>query len=589
MFPAQIMPVVRDVVEHAGFKVVKGILRCDDEKDVIMAGFIWDNLPLVEKSIDAIDFNRLKSGVKINKFPGFFDLNRKDLLWKNFHEMQVKFGLKAFGFHPDTFRLPAEHDQLVARMKEENYSELYIVKLPNNYCGIGAMMIDHPKKIPKKTKVHTENNKPVTKEDPIIVQSYISNPYLINGYKFDFRIYVLVTSIDPLRIYLYKNGLVRFATEKFSTSRDKLDNMFIHLTNFTFNKKGDSVRDYPDGCQVNKWSIYELWDYLRDHDGIDPEPFWEGVKDVVIKTLLCGHENIDRMVKASVGSFYNNYNLLGLDIFIDTDLKPYLLEVNTIPSLFINQISKEIDTRLKAPLIAETMNICGHHISTGVGARHKADIVNSYLPGYQGKTVGYDHRIYCKVKSEEEEVKQTTFCKGADAAINGDNELDEVEYEEEQEEDDNDKSEESEYESDYELTDGSVASEEKSEEKHKSNETKPSTDILDNLTPCDARVLLTSEEELTQTETFERIFPRPDTSHYLQYMSSTNYYDLLLASWEKKYAGCREEGRQRLRELAEQKVHLQVPEAEKKVKIQRRSPRLFKKSNFNIPHIFKNK
>ena len=74
------------------------------------------------------------------------------------------------------------------------------------------------------------------KEDPIIVQSYISNPYLIRGYKvqnrhmisflvlthlntfqFDFRIYVLVTSISPLRIYLYKNGLVRFATDKFST------------------------------------------------------------------------------------------------------------------------------------------------------------------------------------------------------------------------------------------------------------------------------------------------------------------------------------------------------------------------------------
>ena len=93
----------------------QGILRCDDEKGVIMNGFIWDNLPLVEKSIDAIDFSRLKQGVKINKFPGFFDLNRKDLLWKNFSRMQRKYGRDEFGFHPDTFRLPAEQDQLVAR------------------------------------------------------------------------------------------------------------------------------------------------------------------------------------------------------------------------------------------------------------------------------------------------------------------------------------------------------------------------------------------------------------------------------------------------------------------------------------------
>ena len=65
--------------------------------------------------------------------------------------------------------------------------------------------------IPVKKKIHTHMKKKVVKEDPIIVQSYIQNPFLINGYKFDFRIYVLVTSINPLRIYLYKDGLVRYA------------------------------------------------------------------------------------------------------------------------------------------------------------------------------------------------------------------------------------------------------------------------------------------------------------------------------------------------------------------------------------------
>ena len=85
-----------------------------------MAGFIWDNMPLVEKAIDAIDFTRIREGVKINKFPGFLDLNRyadcftipgfpvlcyrKDTLWQNFRQMQNKFG-KAFDFHPDTFQV----------------------------------------------------------------------------------------------------------------------------------------------------------------------------------------------------------------------------------------------------------------------------------------------------------------------------------------------------------------------------------------------------------------------------------------------------------------------------------------------------
>ena len=59
--------------------------------------------------------------------------------------------------------------------------------------------------------------------------------------------------------------------------------------------------------------------------GEDPEPFWNQVKDVVIKTILCGHKKIDTMVKESVGSFYNNYNILGFDIFIDTDYRWCLL------------------------------------------------------------------------------------------------------------------------------------------------------------------------------------------------------------------------------------------------------------------------
>ena len=97
-----------------------------------------------------------------------------------------------------------------------------------------------------------------------------------------------------------------------------------------------------------------------------------------------------------------------------------------------------------------------------------------------------------------------------------------------------------------------------------------------------------SEEELTQTGVFERIFPRADTSSYLNLMETNNYYDLLLSAWEERYSGDREGARERLRKEARSKVHLQVPESEKRMKMPHKSPVLYKR-NLKVPHIFNKK
>jgi len=68
------------------------------------------------------------------------------------------------------------------------------------------------------------------------VSKYIWNPFLIDGYKFDIRIYVVITSIMPLRIFIYEEGLVRFATEKYFIGQPFKKNRFMHLTNYSLNK-----------------------------------------------------------------------------------------------------------------------------------------------------------------------------------------------------------------------------------------------------------------------------------------------------------------------------------------------------------------
>ncbi len=71
----------------------------------------------------------------------------------------------------------------------------------------------------------------------MVIQQYLSRPYLIDGYKFDLRVYALVTNVDPLRIFVYEDGLARFATEKYEPpSSVNLNDVFMHLTNYAINK-----------------------------------------------------------------------------------------------------------------------------------------------------------------------------------------------------------------------------------------------------------------------------------------------------------------------------------------------------------------
>jgi hypothetical protein len=74
--------------------------------------------------------------------------------------------------------------------------------------------------------------------ESLVISKYIDNPLLINGLKFDMRLYVLVTNFDPLKIYIYNEGLVRFASEPYKTSNIK-QNVFAHLTNYSINKKNE--------------------------------------------------------------------------------------------------------------------------------------------------------------------------------------------------------------------------------------------------------------------------------------------------------------------------------------------------------------
>jgi len=100
-----------------------------------------------------------------------------------------------------------------------------------------------------------------------VVQNYIKKPMLIDGLKFDMRIYVLVYSVDPLRIYLFEEGLSRFSTEKYKApSKKNMNNLYMHLTNYAINCKNKGKFEFnknlEDADKGHKRTLSFIFDYI---------------------------------------------------------------------------------------------------------------------------------------------------------------------------------------------------------------------------------------------------------------------------------------------------------------------------------------
>lgn len=83
---------------------------------------------------------------------------------------------------------------------------------------------------------------------------------------------------------------------------------------------------------------------------------WSKIYDVIIKTLICGEHPIIQAMKRNCSYRTNCFELLGFDILLDSDLKPWLLEVNGSPSL---SCDSPLDLSIKTKLLADAFNLAG--------------------------------------------------------------------------------------------------------------------------------------------------------------------------------------------------------------------------------------
>eukprot|EP00747_Dinoflagellata_sp_TGD_P120926 gnl/TRDRNA2_/TRDRNA2_173350_c1_seq7.p1 gnl/TRDRNA2_/TRDRNA2_173350_c1~~gnl/TRDRNA2_/TRDRNA2_173350_c1_seq7.p1 ORF type:complete len:725 (+),score=114.60 gnl/TRDRNA2_/TRDRNA2_173350_c1_seq7:263-2176(+) len=317
---------------------------------------------------------------RTNHFPGSWHLSRKDLLWRNLSRMQRKFG-RPYQITPQGYVLPKGFAAWeAARLRQPD--ALWIWKPCSQSCGRGIKVLG--------SALTPEETQELNRKRGI-VQRYVANPHTIDGYKYDLRIYVVVLSYDPLKVYINQEGLVRCATEKYSRSPDTLGARCMHLTNYSVNKQSpvfvqnmdkaakpggeneeSGSEDGGDGGseeRPSKLTLKDLRAYL-EQKGLDYDELFEGIKDVCIKTLIGVEPSIreawnsafpdaaEVMQSGYLGdpAFSTCFEMYGFDIIVDDNLKPWLLEVNICPSL---SSGSPLDKRIKTQLVADTLTLLG--------------------------------------------------------------------------------------------------------------------------------------------------------------------------------------------------------------------------------------
>ncbi|KHJ85981.1 Tubulin-tyrosine ligase family protein, partial [Oesophagostomum dentatum] len=291
-------------------------------------------------SVRATHMRSIQPWQRINQFPRSTELTRKDKLYDNLARSAALFG-DAYSFIPDYFVTPRDVSMMETAMEQSMSDLTFIVKPVGSSQGKGIFFANKPQEVPQ--------------TEPLLVSRYIENPLLIDGHKFDLRIYVAVTSIYPLVAYVFSEGLTRVASEKYSSDVDTQD-AFVHLTNYSINKNNSNfIRNESMASEDfgHKWTLGALLRHL-EKEGIDAKLLMIRIEDIVVKSLLSVQNRITSACRTTTPHVGTNFELFGFDILVDEQLKPWLLEVNLSPSL---SCDAPLDSLVKSRLICDLFNL----------------------------------------------------------------------------------------------------------------------------------------------------------------------------------------------------------------------------------------
>ncbi|MED6249979.1 Tubulin polyglutamylase ttll11, partial [Ataeniobius toweri] len=311
------------------------------------------------------DNENIVSG-QVNKFPGMVEMLRKINLSRAMRTMQELFP-EEYDFYPRSWILPEEYQQFSAQIrmvkeKDTTVSPTFIVKPDGGSQGDGIYLIRDPSDL--KLMVGAQPKQAV-------VQEYIHKPLLIDKLKFDIRLYVLIKSLEPLEIYIAKEGLTRFCTEPYQEPTQKnLSHVFMHLTNYSLNVHSGNFVHSDSQSTGSKRTLSSVL-YRLAAKGVDIKRVWSDIIALVIKSVIAVVPELKLHYQADIPPGKPGptcFQILGFDILLMKNLKPVLLEVNSNPSMRIEHeqevapgvseyVPSPVDEHVKVGVIRDTLRL----------------------------------------------------------------------------------------------------------------------------------------------------------------------------------------------------------------------------------------
>ena len=283
---------------------------------------------------------------KISKFFNNEEFSYKSLFYLNYKRFEKRYPAE-YDYMLESYIYPKEKELIEKKFRNytlKNKNDIWLVKPVSGKCGLNISILTNF------SDIHLKD---------YIITKYLFNPHLIKGYKYDLRFHGLISTIKPLKLYLYNEGLVRLASEKHDISSCFSKKIFSFLTNLHINKENKKRFIYPQNItnleDSNLWNLETFKKYCF-RNNINYNNIFNEVSDIFIKSIISVKEKLTKYIEKNDFEITNFYHLIGFDVILDENYKPYLLELNRHCG-FRND--NDAEKYFTFNIIVDTLNIIG--------------------------------------------------------------------------------------------------------------------------------------------------------------------------------------------------------------------------------------